>query len=65
MAGADEVLQANIAERRSVLYRFYASALYAYQGDRLKWQRTLSEVLDTEPNNPYFRWFANGATAER
>lgn len=65
VAGADEVFQANIAERRSVLYRFYASALYAYQGDRLKWQRTLVEVLDTEPNNPYFRWFATGATAER
>ncbi len=65
VAGADGVLQANIAERRSGLYRFYASALFAYQGDSVKWKRTLADVLVKEPNNPYFLWFADGGAAER
>lgn len=62
---ADAAFLAAIQERRRVLYGFYASALYAYQGDRIKWRRTLDDVLAREPNNPYFLWFARGGSAGR
>jgi len=56
---------AEIAERRSALYRFYAAALFAYQGDRTRWEHTLADVLGNEPNNPYFLWFTQGGIARR
>lgn len=63
--GADAAFQAAITERREVLHSFYATALYAYYGDRTKWGRTLAWVLSKEPDNPYFAWFAKGGAAGR
>ncbi len=65
LTDADDALRAAITERREVLDSFYATALYAYQQDHAKWQRTLAWVLSQEPNNPYYRWFAGSGAAGR
>jgi len=53
---------AAVQDSRRLLHTFYATALYAYEGDRQKWSETLRRVLDQDPQNPYYRWFAGEQT---
>lgn len=52
-----EVLSA-IAYQRQTLQTFYASGLAAYNKDLSLWQRDYNTVLNRDPENPYYRWFA-------
>lgn len=58
LTGASETDRQQIRESRRLLHTFYATALYAYEGERRKWEETLTQVLRADPDNPYFRWFA-------
>jgi spermidine synthase len=57
LAGADAALRSAVTAEREILHRFYASALYAYTGDRAQWQQAHLWVLSKDPTNPYYRWF--------
>jgi spermidine synthase len=57
---AEAGLEDAIFERRQTLHRFYETAIYAYQKDRVRWGQTIAWVLEQEPNNPYYRWFVGG-----
>jgi spermidine synthase len=59
LTGADATQQEEISHRREVLHSFYATAIYAYHGDRIRWGKTIVWVMHKEPGNPYYRWFAN------
>jgi spermidine synthase len=56
LLGADQAFRTAVDQVRGRLFEFYAAALYAYQGDRESWARSLRRVLQEEGDNPYFRW---------
>ncbi len=58
LADGSETDRQRVRESRRRLHTFYATALYAYEGERRKWEETLTLVLREDPDNPYFRWFA-------
>jgi spermidine synthase len=60
LINADGEFVSEVAEQRLVLHTFYASAFAASARDEETWKRQLASVLSHAPNNPYFRWFANG-----
>jgi predicted membrane-bound spermidine synthase len=57
LSGADEPFRRALAEERGRLLDFYAAALFAYRGDRERWEEAVKRVLSEDGNNPYFRWF--------
>jgi spermidine synthase len=56
LLNADQPFRTAIDEERGRLFEFYAAALYAYQGDRESWARSIRRVLQKDRDNPYFRW---------
>ncbi|MCO8120767.1 fused MFS/spermidine synthase [Stieleria sp. TO1_6] len=56
----DPELQIAIAEERDRLLAFYEAGIYAYHGDRLRWNQTITWLLEKDPRNPYYRWFVQG-----
>jgi spermidine synthase len=54
---ADAALQDKIAGERDKLIAFYEAGIYAYQRDRLRWQKTMRWLLSKDPENPYYLWF--------
>ncbi|MBI4893036.1 MAG: fused MFS/spermidine synthase, partial [Acidobacteria bacterium] len=50
-----------IEAERSRLLRFYEAGLLAYRGERDAWARTISDVLQEDSQNPYYRFFFRGS----
>jgi spermidine synthase len=55
--GVDADFRAAIEHERTVLLSFYEAGIYAYRGDKGRWQKTMAWVLRKDPDNPYYRWF--------
>jgi spermidine synthase len=53
---ADEDFRARVAAARQALLSFYEAGLYAYEGNRDGWGRSMQRVMAAEPDNPYYRW---------
>jgi hypothetical protein len=58
LEGGDEVLRAEVARAREILWTFYQARLYAYRDEREAFERALARVLEVEGENPYYRWVA-------
>ncbi|WP_168795797.1 fused MFS/spermidine synthase [Paraburkholderia aromaticivorans] len=54
---ADETFRATLNAERGALQSFYAAGLDAYRGEREAWSRDIRDALQSQPDNPYFRWF--------
>jgi spermidine synthase len=66
LSGAvDPALRAEIAEQRETLNSFYATALYAYARDRVKWEQAMARVRRKDPDNPYYRGFLSSGSPAR
>ena len=46
----------DIAAERESLMAFYAAGIAAYNGDRQAWARNITQALQQDPDNPYYRW---------
>jgi len=53
---ADDVLAAEVQQRRTVLMDFYAAGLAAYAQDHARWQTAIARVEAAEPENAYYTW---------
>ena len=47
---------AEITKQREGLMAFYAAGIAAYKGDRQGWARSISQALQMDHDNPYYRW---------
>jgi spermidine synthase len=56
LRNADEGFRARVAAARQALLSFYEAGLYAYEGNRDGWGRSMQRVMAAEPDNPYYRW---------
>jgi spermidine synthase len=56
LENAEESFRAEVAAARAGLLRFYEAGLYAYEGDREGWGRSMQRVMAVEPGNPYYSW---------
>jgi spermidine synthase len=54
--GADSALLSEIQGEQESLFGFYAAGIAAYNGNRDLWQATIANVLQHDPDNPYYRW---------
>ncbi|MFI8481694.1 fused MFS/spermidine synthase [Pseudomonas sp. NPDC078700] len=57
LEGADEGFRAEVEDNWKRLQHFYAAGLFSYQRDREGWTREVRQLLQTDENNPYYRWF--------
>ncbi len=53
----DDPWNSEIEREQYQLWNFYQAGLAAYQGDRDRWLRLMTQVLQADPNNPYYQWF--------
>ncbi|MNN82718.1 hypothetical protein D3C81_1996810 [compost metagenome] len=60
LTGADDSLQQAIRRERDNLQTFYAAGLDAYEGNRQAWSHHITEAIQADPDNPYYRWFTGG-----
>jgi spermidine synthase len=58
LVDADDALRKEITRQRQGLLDFYAAGIAAYNGDREGWVQAMQRVVDTDDNNPYYRWIA-------
>ncbi len=49
-------LSGEIKTKREGLMAFYAAGIAAYKGDRQGWAYSISQALQMEHDNPYYRW---------
>jgi spermidine synthase len=54
--GSDGELNAEVQQRSTALFDFYAAGLAAYAGDRAAWEQALRRVMSIEPQNAYYQW---------
>ena len=57
LQGADAAFLKSLALERQRLLVFYQAALNAQAGHRELWARDMKRLLDSDPDNPYYRWF--------
>ncbi|WP_417661314.1 fused MFS/spermidine synthase [Pseudomonas sp.] len=57
LVGADDAFRAEVASNWKRLQHFYAAGLFSYQRDREGWTREVRQLLKTDGDNPYYRWF--------
>ncbi|WP_445323804.1 fused MFS/spermidine synthase [Pseudomonas sp. EL_65y_Pfl2_R95] len=55
--GADAAFRAEVADNWKRLQHFYAAGLFSYQRDRQGWTREVRQLMQTDGDNPYYRWF--------
>ncbi|NJK63875.1 MAG: fused MFS/spermidine synthase [Synechococcaceae cyanobacterium SM2_3_1] len=55
--GENNHWQSEIEQEQYILWMFYQAGLAAYQGERNRWFRLMTHVLQMDPNNPYYQWF--------
>lgn len=55
--GADEDFQTRLRIERQRLMVFYQAALNAQAGHPDLWARDMKRLFESDPENPYFRWF--------
>jgi spermidine synthase len=60
LTGGDDALQQAIRRERDNLQTFYAAGLDAYDGNRQAWSHHITEAIQADPDNPYYRWFTGG-----
>jgi spermidine synthase len=53
---ADEAFRTEVAAAREGLLSFYEAGLYAYEGNRDGWGRSMQRAMSIDPQNPYYRW---------
>jgi spermidine synthase len=58
LVDADDALRNEVIRQRQGLLDFYSAGLAAYTGDREGWDHAMQRVVDTDDNNPYYRWIA-------
>jgi spermidine synthase len=58
LVDADDALRNEVIRQRQGLLDFYSAGLAAYAGDREGWDHAMQRVVDTDDNNPYYRWIA-------
>jgi spermidine synthase len=58
IADVDDALRNEVIRQRQGLLDFYTAGLAAYNGDRDGWVHAMQRVVDTDDNNPYYRWIA-------
>jgi len=56
LANNNPEFSAEIARQRESLMAFYAAGIAAYNGDRLGWAHSISQTLQMDHDNPYYRW---------
>lgn len=61
LTGGDDALQQAIRRERDNLQTFYAAGLDAYEGNRQAWSHHITEAIQADPDNPYYRWFTGGS----
>ena len=61
LRGDDAAFRAALDRERTTLGIFYEAGLAARAGDRAGWQRAMAQVMQRDPANPYYRWFAGAA----
>ncbi|MEZ2345552.1 fused MFS/spermidine synthase [Terriglobus sp. RCC_193] len=54
--GLNRELTAEIHQRQSALFDFYAAGLAAYAGDRNRWEQAIRRVASVDPENAYYQW---------
>jgi spermidine synthase len=62
--GADEDFETRRRIERQRLMVFYQAALNAQAGHPELWDRDMKRLFESDPSNPYFRWFGKGADQE-
>jgi spermidine synthase len=58
LEAGDDVLRAEIAKEREILWTFYQARIHAYRDEREPFEKALGRVLEAEGENPYYRWVA-------
>ncbi|MGF1494239.1 MAG: fused MFS/spermidine synthase [Microcoleaceae cyanobacterium] len=52
----DETFLTQVAAERQQLWTFYRAELAAYSNERMEWIRLASQVMQADPENPYYLW---------
>jgi spermidine synthase len=58
LVDADDTLRSEVLRQRKSLLDFYTAGIAAYTGNREGWVHAMQRVVDTDDNNPYYRWIA-------
>jgi spermidine synthase len=56
LRNADDDFRTRVATARQALMSFYEAGLYAYEGNREEWGRSVQRTMRVDPDNPYYRW---------
>jgi spermidine synthase len=56
----DDQLRVEVEKKRRELFAFYQASLHGYAGDKAAAAAALAEVLERDPDNPYYRWVVTG-----
>ncbi|MBM3104250.1 fused MFS/spermidine synthase [Pseudomonas sp. V1] len=60
LQGSDQAQRSAVEQQWRLLQQFYGLTLMAYDGDRQGWGRAVRQLMQQDPDNPYFRWFVTG-----
>ncbi|WP_442963132.1 fused MFS/spermidine synthase [Pseudomonas sp.] len=60
LQGSDQAQRSAVEQQWRLLQQFYGLTLMAYDGDRQGWAREVRQLMQQDPDNPYFRWFVTG-----
>ncbi len=61
LKGAEPAFRASVAMESDRLLAFYDAVLSGQTGDRARWARSISRVMNEDGQNPYYLWFVGGA----
>lgn len=59
--GADPAFRTSVGMESDRLVAFYDAVLSGQTGDRARWARNISRVMNEDGQNPYYLWFVGGA----
>ncbi|NRH28366.1 fused MFS/spermidine synthase [Pseudomonas sp. MS19] len=57
LEGSNAAFAAEVDNQWGRLQLFYSAGLNAYQQDRQGWSRNVRDLMRTDDDNPYYRWF--------
>jgi spermidine synthase len=60
LQGSNQAQRSAVEQQWRLLQQFYGLTLMAYDGDRQGWAREVRQLMQQDPDNPYFRWFVTG-----
>ena len=61
LLGVDAFFERSVTLERQNLLLFYQAALNGMAGHQELWAQDMTRVLETDGNNPYYRWFGEGS----